>query len=106
LWVGSTIDQLQFNLGASGAGGDEFEIDWIALEVANSVAPSDTRLIEFEFSTEEHYLFLVQHLEAEIYRNGTLVATISLPYSCDDIRAEYDDERQPCVGGDFVDAEL
>jgi hypothetical protein len=90
LWVGSTIDQLQFNLGASGAGGDEFEIDWIALEVANSVAPSDTRLIEFEFSTEEHYLFLVQHLEAEIYRNGTLVATISLPYSSDDIRAEYD----------------
>jgi hypothetical protein len=90
LWVGSTIDQLQFNLGANGAGGDEFEIDWIALEVANSVAPSDTRLIEFEFSTEEHYLFLVQHLEAEIYRNGALVATISLPYSSDDIRAEYD----------------
>jgi hypothetical protein len=92
LWVGSTIDQLQFNLGASGAGGDEFEIDWIALEVANSVAPSDTRLIEFEFSTEEHYLFLVQHLEAEIYKNGALVATITLPYSSDDIRAEYDDE--------------
>jgi hypothetical protein len=92
LWVGSTIDQLQLNLGASGAGGDEFEIDWIALDVANSVAPSDTRLIEFEFSTEEHYLFLVQHLEAEIYKNGTLVATIKLPYSSDDIRAEYDDE--------------
>jgi hypothetical protein len=90
-WVNNTVLGFRLDLGQN----DEnaiWEVDWIAVTNDAAVLPSDTRLIEFEFSTEEHYLFLVQHLEAEIYKNGTLVATIALPYSSDDIRAEYDDE--------------
>jgi hypothetical protein len=88
-WNGETIQALQIHLGADDASDDDFEIDWIRLDTAT---PSDTRLIEFEFSTEEHYIFMVYDGGARIYRAGIEVADIALPYSSDDIRAEYDDE--------------
>jgi hypothetical protein len=52
---------------------------------------SRTRLIPFQFSTEEHYLFVIFDGGAHVYKNGVLVANdIVLPYASSDLRPEYE----------------
>lgn len=84
-WEDNTITQVRFDLDDDAAGA--YAIDWI--EIA-AEAPSETRCIPFEFSTDEHYLFLLYSFGAKIYKEGVEVADITLPYASDELRAIYD----------------
>ncbi len=88
-WIGNTIGRIQFSLGSLSTADTDFEIDWIEIGTGT---PSDTRLINFEFSTDEHYLFELYHEGAKIYKNGAEVADIALPYASSELRALYDSD--------------
>jgi len=53
---------------------------------------SDVRLAEFQFSTEQAYLFVFHHKTLTIFRNGAVVATKITPWSSAQLKAKIDAE--------------
>lgn len=49
--------------------------------------PSNVRMVEFEFNTEQTYLMVFYHLTLKIFRNDAVVATVVMPYTSDDLLA-------------------
>lgn len=49
---------------------------------------SNVRMFEFQFSTDQTYLFVFHHLKLSIFREGALQTTIATPWGSDDLRAE------------------
>lgn len=49
---------------------------------------SDVRLFEFQFSTDQTYLFVFHHKTVTIFREGAVVATVVTPWLSSDLRAE------------------
>ncbi len=49
---------------------------------------SDVRMFEFQFSTDQTYLFVFHHKAVTIFREGIVVATVVTPYSSWELRAE------------------
>jgi hypothetical protein len=60
---------------------------WEVPEVSAGVL-SNTRCFEFQFSTEQAYLFVFHHLSVSIFMDGVLQATIATPWTSTDIRAQ------------------
>lgn len=50
--------------------------------------PSEVRMFEFSFSTEQTYLFVFYHLRVAIFRENALMTTLVTPYATDDLRAQ------------------
>lgn len=61
---------------------------------------SDVRMFEFQFSTDQTYLFVFHHKKLTIFREGAPVATIVTPYSSWELRAELTSE------GDLISSGL
>jgi len=57
---------------------------------------SDLRMFEFQFSTDQTYLFVFHHKAVTIFREGVVVATVTTPYASSDLRADLTD------GGDLI----
>lgn len=57
---------------------------------------SDVRMFEFQFSTDQTYLFVFHHKAVTIFRNGAPVATVVTPWLSSNLRAELTE------GGDLV----
>ena len=53
---------------------------------------SDVRMFEFQFSTDQTYLFLFHHKALTIFRDQAPVATVVTPYNSWDLRAELTSE--------------
>lgn len=51
---------------------------------------SDVRMAEFQFSTEQTYLFVFSHLRLDILKDDAVVATVITPWEADDLRPKYD----------------
>lgn len=49
---------------------------------------SQVRLFEFQFSTEQTYLFVFHHLTVSIFRDGAVVASIATPFTSDNLRPQ------------------
>lgn len=49
---------------------------------------SDVRMFEFQFSTDQTYLFVFHHKTATIFREGVVVANVVTPYASWELRAE------------------
>lgn len=64
---------------------------WTVPEVSAGVL-SNVRLASFQFNTEQTYLMVFHHLAVSIFRNGELQATVTTPYTSDDLVASYTSE--------------
>lgn len=53
---------------------------------------SNTRSLEFKFSTEQTYLIVFSHLKATIYKDGVSQKVLVTPYTSDDLIADFDSE--------------
>lgn len=62
------------------------EYIWTVPEKSAGVQ-SNVRLVEFQFNTEQTYLLVFHHLKCTIFRNDAVVATVTMPYSSDDLLA-------------------
>jgi hypothetical protein len=49
---------------------------------------SNVRMFEFQFSTEQTYLFVFRHKAATIFRDGVVVAEVVTPFSSADLRPQ------------------
>lgn len=49
---------------------------------------SDVRMFEFKFSTDQTYLFVFSHKRVDIFRDGSVVATVVTPWLSSDLRAQ------------------
>lgn len=49
---------------------------------------SDVRMFEFQFSTDQTYLFVFHHKAITIFRDGAVVATVVTPYVSSELRAQ------------------
>lgn len=49
---------------------------------------SNVRMFEFQFSTEQTYLFVFHHERLHIFRDGVVVAEIATPYTSTDLRPQ------------------
>ena len=55
-------------------------------------ALSNVRMFEFQFSTEQTYLFVFHHLKATVFRDGVVVATITTPFTSANLRPQITDK--------------
>jgi hypothetical protein len=69
---------------------------WTVPEVSAGVR-SNVRLVSFQFSTEQTYLFVFHHLAVTIFRNGVFMVTVVTPYTSNDLVAHLTAE------GDLID---
>lgn len=53
---------------------------------------SQVRLFEFQFSTDQTYLFCFHHKAVSIFRDGELQATVVTPYASNQLRAQLTDK--------------
>lgn len=49
---------------------------------------SEVRMFEFQFSTDQTYLFVFHHKAVTIFRDGVFAVTVATPYNSWDLRAE------------------
>lgn len=63
---------------------------------------SQVRMFEFQFSTEQTYLFVFHHKTATVFRDGAVVATITTPFTSTDLRPEMTDKGDLISTGIFV----
>lgn len=53
---------------------------------------SDVRLFEFQFSTDQTYLFVFHHKSLSIFRDGVFQVTVVTPWLSSDLRSQLTDE--------------
>ncbi|HKY43631.1 MAG TPA: hypothetical protein VJM50_11085, partial [Pyrinomonadaceae bacterium] len=61
---------------------------WEVPEVSPGVL-SEVRMFEFQFSTEQTYLFVFHHLAVTIFRDGVEQATVVTPWASSELRATF-----------------